>query len=94
MFETKDCTGCRTCEMACSYHHTKTFRPNVSSIEVISKPEQLGFSLSFYRDSGHGRIACDGCQGQGEPLCVKYCPVVARDELFMIVRRFKKSGDA
>ena len=93
IFDTKDCTGCRTCEMACSYHHSRTFRPSVSSIEIISKPEQSGFSISFYKDSQQGHLACNGCPGLEEPFCVKYCPAVARDELKAIASQFKKLRD-
>ena len=87
IFDTKDCTGCRTCEMACSYHHSRTFRPSVSSIEIISKPKELGFGISFYMDSDNGHLACDGCQGLEEPLCVKYCNAIGRNELKEIIRK-------
>ena len=92
-FDTKDCTGCRTCEMACSYHHSRTFRPRVSSIEIIRNPEQSGFSICFYKDSHQGHLACNGCPGLEEPFCVQYCPAVARDELRAIARQFKKIRD-
>lgn len=30
----KRCTGCRLCELACSYKHSSIFRPSVSRIKV------------------------------------------------------------
>lgn len=72
-FETHSCGGCRTCELACSYHHGEIFRPTISSIEILGKPDQQGFSVSFYLEAGDGHFACDGCRGTKEPLCIKYC---------------------
>jgi len=60
------CYGCRTCELACSYHHAKVFSPELSSIKV-------------QRDNRTGKITwsidstCDFCEGEEEPLCVKFC---------------------
>jgi Fe-S-cluster-containing dehydrogenase component len=90
VFDTRECTGCHTCEMACSYYHSSSFHPSVSSIEIIRKPEQSGFRISFYKDSHKGHLACNGCPGLEEPFCVKYCPAIARDELKATVSQFKK----
>jgi len=38
------CSGCRLCELACSFKHEKWFRPSVSRITVM-KEDGLGFDL-------------------------------------------------
>lgn len=61
------CTGCRSCEIACSLHHAKVFDPSQSSIRV-------------FRNSINGEIViehydtCDGCRKENSPLCIEFCP--------------------
>jgi len=38
------CSGCRMCELTCSFKHEKGFRPSVSRITVL-KEDGLGFDL-------------------------------------------------
>jgi len=33
------CYACKTCQLACSFHHTKTFWPERSSITVSRNPQ-------------------------------------------------------
>lgn len=80
-FEAETCVGCRTCELACSFHHTGFFQRGVSSMDVTSKPKGLEQLITFYRESIEGRIACDMCKGLEVPLCVRFCPRTFRDEL-------------
>jgi len=84
-FDTQECGGCRTCEIACSYHHRKVFSPSISSIEVTDRP--LGFTVSFYTADTNGHLACDRCKGEDEPLCLKYCSVLMHDELKTFLER-------
>ena len=58
-FETEACGGCRSCELACSFHHTGFFQRGLSSMDVTPKPKELGHSITFYRESVDGHIACD-----------------------------------
>jgi Fe-S-cluster-containing hydrogenase component 2 len=81
ILETQSCTGCRTCEIACSFHHQGSFKPGVSSIEIVDRWEELGFAVSFYHKDRGGHRSCDGCRGLDEPICVKYCNVLMREEL-------------
>lgn len=60
------CYSCKTCQLICSYHHTKAFWPERSSIKVSRNP-QNGI-VNWCIDS-----TCDGCKNEGEPLCVKFC---------------------
>jgi len=62
----QQCTGCRACELACSWHQGQTCQPERSHIRA-------------YRDNRTGEIqvvlksSCDGCVGEEYPLCVKFC---------------------
>jgi Fe-S-cluster-containing dehydrogenase component len=42
VFEMATCGGCRTSEMACSFHHTGEFNPSVSSIGIVERAGQDG----------------------------------------------------
>lgn len=61
------CTGCVSCELACSFHFERQFKPSISAITV-------------YRDDRNGTVeitlheTCDLCANETDgPLCVKYC---------------------
>jgi carbon-monoxide dehydrogenase iron sulfur subunit len=62
------CTGCRSCEIACSFHHTGEFIPSTSSINIL-----------LDRSTGEVEIqildTCDGCLNESSPpLCIEFCP--------------------
>jgi len=73
------CNGCRTCELACSYHHSGLMSPELSSIKV--QRSNRTSAISWLVTS-----TCDLCPGEETPLCQKYCggqairlePLVAR----------------
>lgn len=69
------CTGCRACELVCSFHHTKTFDPTKSSIKV--ERDFLTGAINITLDS-----TCDECAAEGEPLCVKFCAPGALGAIF------------
>jgi len=83
---TEKCTGCRNCEIACSYHHNKVFSPEIASIEV-RKREEGEFGIVLYLQAEDGHMACN-CES-GNEFCLKYCQVVACDELKDILERIK-----
>ena len=62
----QQCTGCRACELACSWHTAKCFQPERSHIQV-------------HRDNKQGEVqivlksTCDRCGGEEFPLCIKFC---------------------
>lgn len=92
LFDMPTCGACRTCEIACSFHHTGEFRPSVSSIKILDKENSEGhFILLVERDDGQG-IACDGCQDLEEPLCVEYCK--EKEELGKIIKEFLEKAGA
>ena len=84
IFDTKNCAGCRTCEIACSYHHRNIFAPSIASIKIINKPEEQASTICIYEQDNGNHIACDGCKNLDEPLCVKYCPsiTVCKGEIY------------
>jgi Fe-S-cluster-containing hydrogenase component 2 len=90
IFETKDCVGCRTCELACSYHLKGVFRPTASSIKVVDRQRGLGFAIAIYTQDEDDHLACDHCHGINEPFCVKYCNIIARDELRSLLNKVSK----
>ncbi len=64
------CTGCRTCEMACSLAHVGECNPSKSAVQVI-KWESEGLDVP---------VICQQCE---EPACMGICPVraISRDAL-------------
>jgi len=64
--DTDKCYDCKVCQLICSYHHTRAFWPEKSSIKVSRNPQNGIINWSI--DS-----SCDGCENEGEPLCVKFC---------------------
>lgn len=87
----KDCGGCVTCEIACSYKHRKEFNHLISSIEIIELENEPGYKVRLTEDASEGRIPCDGCLDiKGDPLCVQYCP--KNLELKEIINKFISEG--
>jgi Fe-S-cluster-containing hydrogenase component 2 len=72
-FDMPTCGGCRTCELACSYHHTGEFAPSVSSIKILDKEDGAGYYVLFLEDNEEKEKACDGCVHLDVPLCVEFC---------------------
>jgi len=63
------CTGCRTCELSCSFEHEGEFRPSVSRIRII-RSEEYGVNVPMF---------CRQCE---DPPCKEKCPVdaIRKDE--------------
>jgi Fe-S-cluster-containing dehydrogenase component len=86
-FNMPSCGGCRTCEMACSYHHRGEFAPALSSLKIQEKAEGPGYLVLLKKMADEAGPACDGCQGLKTPLCVEYCREA--DDLKEILREFE-----
>ncbi len=75
------CVGCRTCEIACSYHHKKIFDPKIASLEVREATEWPGIAAILYEKQTAAEMGshlpCDGCEGELGALCSQYCPAGA-----------------
>ena len=80
---TEKCVGCRTCEIACSYHHKKIFCRRISSIEVLRQEREGRVEIVLYRQAEDGHMACN-C-AKGDEFCLKYCQEMAKDELKAIL---------
>ncbi len=80
------CGGCRTCEMACSFHHKGEFIPSLSSIKILNKENEAGFRVLFVEKGDGGNLACDGCRELDVPLCMQYCK--ESEDLEKILREF------
>jgi len=60
------CCACRSCELACSFHHHRRFDPSCSSIRVHREDGQGTLEISVIS-------TCDGCPGDQPPWCVRFC---------------------
>jgi Fe-S-cluster-containing dehydrogenase component len=65
IFDSTKCTGCKVCELVCSFFHERVFSPSLTKIHI--------FNDLF---SGINRATinfeeCDLCGG--EPKCVEWC---------------------
>ena len=89
VFDMPSCGGCRTCEMACSFHHTGEFAPALSSLVVLDKEDGPGCEVLLMTESDGQRIACDGCEGLEIPLCMEYCR--ESDDLWKILQEFEET---
>ena len=85
-FSMLSCGGCRTCEMACSFHHTGEFMPAASSLTIVEKTDSPGYDVLLCDRQEGKRPACNGCEGREVPLCVLYCR--ERDDLADILQQF------
>jgi len=68
------CTGCRTCEIVCAYHHKKVFSREISSVFVRRIERRGEFEVTIYEERKNGRLPCDVCINEKQPLCVRFCP--------------------
>ena len=72
-FDMPLCGGCRTCEMACSFHHKEEFNPAISSIRILNQEGEIPFRVWLVREGeeqGIAGVSCDGCKDLEEPLCL------------------------
>lgn len=64
MIAPEKCTGCRTCELICTFNRSQEFNPKRSAISVMAY-EEASISVP---------IMCMQCE---DPSCMKVCPVGA-----------------
>lgn len=65
-FDASRCTGCRACEVACSFHHNRNFNPQQSSVRVGMNKRTGEVTLYF-------TVTCDLCERQEIPSCIAAC---------------------
>ena len=93
IYDMPSCGGCRTCEIACSFHHTGKFNSAISSIKIVENEDESGYRVMLLEESGIEGIACDGCDQINEPLCMQYCR--EKEQLNEIIKSFmelRRSG--
>lgn len=88
IFEMPSCGGCKTCEMACAYKHCGEFKPEISSIQILEKENELGYLVLIIEDAVNERKACDNCNEQEVPMCVQFCEKSA--DLKEILEKYRK----
>lgn len=64
LIDPERCTGCRICEVFCSFRHEGTIRPSRSRIKVARDQEPIAFVP----------VTCRQCD---QPACAEACPVLA-----------------
>jgi len=60
------CTACRACEIACHYHHTGTFGTSRRSIVVRFDADTGALGIEF-------GTTCDSCVTEVGPRCAAAC---------------------
>lgn len=73
IFEMPGCGGCKTCMLACSYHHRSIFNPSISSLIVHENTKEKGYFIELVEKDTGLRVKCDGCKDLKVPLCIEYC---------------------
>ena len=58
------CTGCRSCELACSVFHVQASNPAKSAVRIVKLPKK-GLNVP---------VVCEQCE---VPACANICPVQA-----------------
>lgn len=91
IFDMPTCGGCRTCEIACSFHHKEEFNPAISSIKILDKKNESGFYVMLVEESDGQSIPCDGCKGLEVPLCMQYCK--EKDELEKMIKELMQKKE-
>lgn len=91
IFDMPTCGGCRTCEIACSFHHKEEFNPALSSIKILDKKNEPGFYVMLVEESDGQSISCDGCKGLEVPLCMEYCK--EKDELEKMIKELMQKKE-
>ncbi|UCH88495.1 MAG: 4Fe-4S dicluster domain-containing protein [Thermoplasmata archaeon] len=64
VFNSELCTGCRACELACSFKHERLFSPHLARIRVVRVDEE-------------GIDVPTGCEQCEVAACIAVCPVRA-----------------
>ena len=89
IFDMLSCGGCKTCELACSFHNTRKFSHQFSSLKIINKKNSSGYQVLIAEQDDNANIPCDGCKDIKIPLCLQFCG--KRDDLEKIIDEFKKA---
>ena len=62
LIKPEKCTGCRVCQLECSFKYYKVFNPSLANIQILETPENgISYLISY----------TDECRNCG--TCVKAC---------------------
>ena len=86
LFELKNCGGCKTCGLACSFHLSGEFGYEKSALKVITKDSGDGYLIKIIDDTNEP-YHCDACVGLDEPMCVQFCH--HKDQLLEYINKIK-----
>jgi Fe-S-cluster-containing dehydrogenase component len=64
--DTRLCTACRACELACHFHHTGHFGTFQRSLRIEYLADEGAVTITF-------EDTCDRCQEEAAPLCARFC---------------------
>jgi len=67
------CTGCRVCELVCTYHLRGGFGLGRAGIRVWKYGRAMG-KVQVHTAPSESGSSCDQCRGEEKPLCVNFCP--------------------
>ena len=56
------CTGCKICQMICSWSKYKVFSPCQAQLDIAVDEKNAAFHISF-------KEGCNSCS-----ICTRYCP--------------------
>ncbi len=88
-FSFSDCGGCRSCELACSYHKYGEFDIKKSAIIVNQQYDQGCYTVILQEPGQGASVYCDGCKDEDDPVCIRYCH--SREELKKYVLNMRDS---
>jgi carbon-monoxide dehydrogenase iron sulfur subunit len=66
LVDTRSCTGCLACELACGYHWSGEMDPSRSTIYVRRDDTSGLIDIKIFKK-------CDTCPGIETPMCVSVC---------------------
>lgn len=93
IFNMAECGGCRTCEMACSFHHKGNFSPVNSCLKILDRDDKKGFDVLII-NKDNNNLVCDGCPELDTPLCVQFCKEKEKlKKMVGIARVIKEKSD-
>jgi Fe-S-cluster-containing hydrogenase component 2 len=67
------CVFCRSCELACSYHHLGVFQPGRASVQMQRDSDTGLIARRRLLEPEDEHLACDECEREDERMCEKYC---------------------
>lgn len=58
LIKPEKCTGCRVCQLECSFKYHKVFNPTLANIQILETPENGISYLITYKDECRDCLTC------------------------------------